>query len=87
MGSILALGAAPAIVRADSLMRIVPRDMTLDLTEASLEAAIIAMRTLTDDRGILMFRKMGYDHIQRRIVTTPVSWREATKAMDAQCSP
>lgn len=25
MGSILALGAAPAIVRADSLMRIVPR--------------------------------------------------------------
>ena len=27
MGSILALGVAPAIVRADSLMRIVPRDM------------------------------------------------------------
>lgn len=26
LGSILALGAAPAIVRADSLMRIVPRD-------------------------------------------------------------
>ena len=27
MGSILALGVAPAIVRADSLMRIVPRDV------------------------------------------------------------
>lgn len=26
IGSILALGAAPAIVRADSLMRIVPRE-------------------------------------------------------------
>jgi len=26
LGSILALGAAPAIVRADSLMRIIPRD-------------------------------------------------------------
>lgn len=26
LGSVLALGAAPAIVRADSLMRIVPRD-------------------------------------------------------------
>ena len=26
LGSILALGAAPAIVRADSLMRIVPRE-------------------------------------------------------------
>lgn len=29
LGSILALGAAPAIVRADSLMRIVPRDTTV----------------------------------------------------------
>ena len=29
LGSILALGAAPAIVRADSLMRIVPRETLL----------------------------------------------------------
>ncbi len=29
IGSILALGVAPAIVRADSLMRLVPRDTTL----------------------------------------------------------
>lgn len=29
LGSILALGAAPAIVRADSLMRIVPMETTL----------------------------------------------------------
>lgn len=29
LGSILALGAAPAIVRADALMRIVPRDATV----------------------------------------------------------
>ena len=31
IGSILALSAAPAIVRADSLMRIVPRDTTIIL--------------------------------------------------------
>lgn len=29
LGSILALGAAPAIVRADSLMRVVPRETTI----------------------------------------------------------
>lgn len=29
LGSILALGAAPAIVRADALMRVVPRETTL----------------------------------------------------------
>jgi hypothetical protein len=29
IGSILALGAAPAIVRADSLMRIVPLDVSV----------------------------------------------------------
>lgn len=32
LGSILALGAAPAIVRADSLMRIVPVETTIDLS-------------------------------------------------------
>jgi hypothetical protein len=41
IGSILALGAAPAIVRADSLMRIIPRETSLPygtsvpITEAS----------------------------------------------------
>lgn len=34
LGSILALGAAPAIVRADSLMRIIPTDATLILQNA-----------------------------------------------------
>jgi hypothetical protein len=34
LGSILALGSAPAIVRADSLMRVVPRDLTLLLSPA-----------------------------------------------------
>lgn len=35
LGSILALGAAPAIVRADSLMRIVPTDtLVIDLIES-----------------------------------------------------
>lgn len=34
LGSILALAAAPAIVRADSLMRVIPRDLTLLLTPA-----------------------------------------------------
>jgi len=33
LGSILALGAAPAIVRADALMRIVPRDAPLIVPE------------------------------------------------------
>lgn len=33
---ILALGSAPAIVRADSLMRVVPRDAAIVFTEAGL---------------------------------------------------
>lgn len=41
LGSILALGAAPAIVRADSLMRIVPMDAAILLPGAV---------TLTGDR-------------------------------------
>jgi hypothetical protein len=39
LGSILALAAAPAIVRADSLMRIVPTD-TLVFESASIEFEI-----------------------------------------------
>lgn len=35
LGSILALGAAPAIVRADSLMRIIPLDAPILLMDGS----------------------------------------------------
>lgn len=38
LGSILAAAAAPAIVRADSLMRIVPREMTLMTGDYVLDA-------------------------------------------------
>ena len=40
LGGILALGAAPAIVRADSLMRIVPRGLIVDPYDA-----LMAQRT------------------------------------------
>lgn len=40
MNSILALSMAPAIVRADSLMRIIPKD-TILLSESSVESIIL----------------------------------------------
>jgi hypothetical protein len=43
LGSILALGAAPAIVRADSLMRLIPRDLSLLLPLETQRAASSAM--------------------------------------------
>ena len=55
LSSILALGAAPAIVRADSLMRIVPR-----------EAVVKTYRTnkvfLFDDR-LISVRLNGIDYL------------------------
>lgn len=60
LGSILALGAAPAIVRADSLMRVVPRETTIltatagMLTESALEDAMIEIYRLADVRGRLL---------------------------------
>jgi hypothetical protein len=40
LGSILALGAAPAIVRADSLMRIVPLETTVLMDFSSNQLAL-----------------------------------------------
>ena len=45
IGSILALGVAPAIVRADSLMRVVPRDLYV----AEAPAVAVGNRLLTID--------------------------------------
>lgn len=46
MGSMLALAAAPAIVRADSLMRVIPINTTI-LTEAHIEAALTEISKIT----------------------------------------
>ena len=59
LGTMLAACAAPAIVRADSLMRIVPVDTYLvdpyeeiDLSEYALQQAIIDIANFVDKRGI-----------------------------------
>lgn len=49
LGSIIALGAAPAIVRTDSLMRIVPRDLVvlaapMNMDQVTREALRIAWK-------------------------------------------
>lgn len=51
LGSILALGVAPAIVRADSLMRIVPRDTTI-VQAADLRWANVTARDTTILRSV-----------------------------------
>lgn len=48
LGSILALGAAPAIVRADSLMRIIPREAAVVGVEFFESDIIIASRVPFD---------------------------------------
>lgn len=46
----LGIIAAPAIVRADSLMKVIPWDKTV-LTEASLEETLVELMAYTKDRG------------------------------------
>lgn len=46
----LGIIAAPAIVRADSLMKGIPWDRTI-LTEASLEETIVEFMAYTKDKG------------------------------------
>jgi hypothetical protein len=48
IGSILALGAAPAIVRADSLMRIVPRETLVAANLTSEKIIELALECLPD---------------------------------------
>lgn len=55
--SCLALGAAPAIVRADSLMRIVPRDLVL--CEMTLEEALVHFHYYAVPRGLIPIRQVG----------------------------
>lgn len=60
LGSMLALGAAPAIVRADSLMRIVPLRPNgiylpiyyRDLSERNLEQSLIECVRAVDTQGL-----------------------------------
>ena len=52
LGSILGLGAAPAIVRAESLMKLWVPSQSLELSEDSLEQALIAIVKQCDDRGL-----------------------------------
>ena len=66
LSSILALGAAPAIVRADSLMRIVPRE-TLVEVPGSLYARLYARATFaapTADWGEVFIVNQSWDGAQ-----------------------
>lgn len=70
LGSILALGAAPAIVRADALMRVVPVGTTV------LNAADVSWSPVDFDRDtfikcVLVYRddgRSGADHTVTRIL-------------------
>jgi len=65
LGSILALAAAPAIVRADSLMRIVPREFAgIDLSAAPSMAGLIrATRQYDIARDVIVERLDIFDGI------------------------
>ena len=66
LGSILALGAAPAIARADSLMRIIPRETAVLVGDLELVArgssGLIASPTFTGTSIIA-----GQREFQRRL--------------------
>ena len=59
LGSILALGAAPAIVRADSLMRIVPRGTSL-VTGAAISTREMRWIIESTPGGEDWARRFGY---------------------------
>ena len=72
IGAILAASAAPAIVRADALMRIVPREtlVTTDITLADIQRARRLLRGfyLGLDRWTTLDRKstrLNSSHIQK----------------------
>jgi hypothetical protein len=50
LGTILACGTAPAIVRADSLMRIVPRSTTILITDTYRDGKLVSseFKNITD---------------------------------------
>ena len=56
LSSILALGAAPAIVRADSLMRIVPREALVEVPGSLYARATFA----ADDTYVLVVSPSDY---------------------------
>lgn len=62
IGSILAFGTAPAIVRADALMRIVPRDMALAHLEGQHVEIIAPMTAEEVERRM---REMMLDAAER----------------------
>lgn len=60
LGSILALGAAPAIVRADSLMRIVPMETLVALDAEAMAEVVGAMKELWLEIPNPAYREMLY---------------------------
>lgn len=74
LGSILALAAAPAIVRADSLMRVVPRDT------AVMDAA--AMMIGSD--GQLLFTDVAnpWSHLEYRVMYDPHNFGQLLRVYD-----
>lgn len=78
--SILLTATAPAIVRADSLMRIVPRDTTI-LTEQAIEEAMIEILRMTDSRG----KRLGYS--PKAIYVLPKFYDAAVKLLSPTGMP
>lgn len=78
LGSILAAAAAPAIVRADSLMRIVPRDIVIDLAPADTgltlfwkgDAVFTGGFTGQRSNGTVLLNGRVYKFTQERIYVT-----------------
>ena len=59
LGSILALSAAPAIVRADALMRVMPIDRLI-LWGDGIQDDTIALQALINGARVLRFDKAGF---------------------------
>ena len=79
LGSCLALAAAPAIVRADSLMRIVPRDagvivMSLDYPGTQTFVVTGVSPSITCDQIAAMALRVA--HRERKFIGAPAKYQE-----------
>lgn len=85
LGSILALGAAPAIVRADALMRVVPVDTLV------LNAADVTWSAVDFDRDtikvVLVYRDDGRPGGDHTAVTRIVHHGPAMQLIDSDSWP
>jgi hypothetical protein len=72
LGSILALGVAPAIVRADSLMRIVPRETTI---LSAVDHRMLPPGTVTYLDGMFFMAQPGMLLMSNdSAIWTPAKW-------------